>query len=166
MGLLPDGWSLTPAAGPHTSTSLFAALHSQDWKTETTALFSIYLNKVKWTLKTELLWCGAPLFSGEEKLSGRRTDSTVSVGSECVAEVCVIDRTFQRRVNDMQCKLMQMNPLFPLDKWKKIILWSRKRAKIILTLMDVIGMDPKLWKKQVMLHLKSIFSATYSPSFY
>ena len=112
------------------SSSPFAALHSQDCKTNHTQ------NRTHWHLpelsklhfgKIELLSCGLPSFSDEEKLSGRGTDSSVSVGSERVAEVCVIDRTFQSRVNDMQRKLMQMNPLFfLLINEKIIILWNHE----------------------------------------
>ncbi len=122
MGLLPDGWSQTLAAGPHMSTSHFAALHSQHWNTKHTQ------NSTLWHLpeasklhfgNIKLLLCGTQLVSDEEKLSGRGTDSSVSAGSESVAKVCVIDRTFQSWVNDMRCKLMQMKPFFPLDKCKK-----------------------------------------------
>lgn len=71
----------------------------------------------------KLLLRGAPLFSDKEALSRRGTDSSVSVGSECVAEGCVIDRSFQSWVDDTQCKLMQINPFFLLINEK---IWTLK----------------------------------------
>ncbi len=127
MGLLPDGWSQTLAAGPHMSTSHFAALHSQHWNTKHTQ------NSTLWHLpeasklhfgNIKLLLCGTQLVSDEEKLSGRGTDSSVSVGSESVAKVCVIDRSMICGAN--WCKWSHFFLLINVKKKKifKIILWK------------------------------------------